>query len=121
MSLEQLKSFLTKAKESNDNDSGKFHGVTSAHAQNKKTQLDTGFCLIAYKFAVDLNLLWFLAANLFNGVGVGLDKRNHLHSQNTGFESIASVVAAFNSSTAGLAVSDCIALMAFHGLSHGVI
>ncbi len=68
---------------------------------------------------VELNLLWLLAADLFNGVGVSLDKGNHLHSQNTGFESVTCVIAAFNPSTTGLAVSDCIALVAFHGSSHG--
>ena len=68
---------------------------------------------------VDLNLLWLLAADLFNGVGVSFDKGHNLHRQNAGLESVTSVVAAFNSSTTGLAVSDCIALVAFHGSSHG--
>ena len=67
-----------------------------------------------------LNLLLLLATNLFNGVGVSLDEGDHLHSQNTRFEGITGVVTAFNSSTAGLAVSDCIALVSFHGSSHGL-
>ncbi len=84
---------------------------------NALTVLKQGF--FALTFGIHLTLPWFLAANFFNRVGVSLNKGNRLHSQNAGFESITGVETAFDSSTTGLAVSDGVALVAFHGSRHG--
>ena len=65
-------------------------------------------------------LLEFLTANQIYGVGMSLDIRNGLHSQNPGFEGIIGVVAVFNSSTAGLAVSHRIAFLTVHGSRDGI-
>ena len=73
----------------------------------------------AYMFGEHLTFYWLLAANLFNWVGMCLDKRHNLHSQDSGFEGITGVVAAFDPSTACLAMSDRITLVAFHGSVHG--